>query len=530
MLGLCAPGTARAQPALPGFAELEAAGATIGEIRVLNENIFDTDDPEENKRLYRWANRLHVRTQEGVIRRALLFRSGERVSVSLIEETERVLRSTRYLYDVRLRPLAYHDGVVDIEVATRDTWTLNPGLSFGRSGGANSGGINLSEYNLLGTGIAVGYGHSNNVDRSGDEFRIADDHVFGDWTSASYSRSRNSDGKQESGAVVRPFYALDTRWMMGAKASRDDRIESIYNAGNIASQYRHRQNLTEVIAGWSTGRVQGWVTRYSVGMIAEEDRYALEPGLVAPAALRADQKRVGPFFRFEVIEDRFEKLENRNLIGRPEFFALGLVSAIQLGRASVGLGSSRDAWLYSASVSRGFVPGPGQTLIASAAINGQSVGGQVAGQRLGAAAQYYLPQASRWVFYAAVAADCLQNPDVNDALLLGGDNGLRGYPLRYQSGLRRALFTIEERVYSDLYLWRLIRVGAAAFFDLGHAWGGTLVNNENPGRLRDAGVGLRILSDRAALSNVLHLDLAFPLDTVPGMKRVQFQVKLKASF
>lgn len=109
------------------------AGATIGEIRILNQDIFDLQDSNENKRSFRWANALHIQTHPGVIDRALLFKSGDALSVRLIDETERVLRSTRYLYDVRIWPLAVHDGVVDIEVATRDTSTLELGVSAGRA-------------------------------------------------------------------------------------------------------------------------------------------------------------------------------------------------------------------------------------------------------------------------------------------------------------------------------------------------------------------------------------------------------------
>ena len=62
---------------IPTLTELEALGATIGEIRILNRDIFDTDDPTEDKLLFRWANALHVQTRVGVIERALLFKRGE---------------------------------------------------------------------------------------------------------------------------------------------------------------------------------------------------------------------------------------------------------------------------------------------------------------------------------------------------------------------------------------------------------------------------------------------------------------------
>ncbi len=517
-------------PPSPSFAELEAAGAMIGEIRVVPQDIFDTTDPLEDKLLFRAANTLHIQTRPSVIRRALLFKSGERVSLRLIDESERLLRSSRYLYDVQFRPVAYHDGVVDIEVLTRDTWSLDPGVSAGRSGGANSSGIHLREYNLFGTGTTVNFGRSRTVDRSSNEFLFYSDRIFGTWASIALSHANNSDGRRDAASIVRPFYALDSRWSTGLTASKDSRIDAVYNAGKVVGQYRHKQGQAEAFAGWSPGLVGGWVQRYSVGLGYQNDAYATEPVLTAPARLPSDEKLVAPFVRVALIEDRYERELNRNLIGRPEYFALGLAATVQLGWASRGLGSSRDALLYEFKLSRGFEPAPEHTLIASASLAGQYAGTQVRRQRLGAQAQYYLPQTPRWLFYASAAGDMLTRPDPADFLLLGGDNGLRGYPLRYQSGTRRILFTVEERFYTDLYIWRLFRIGGAAFFDAGRAWGGDNPNTVSPGWLGNAGFGLRIVSARAAFSNVLHVDVAFPSNANADVKKLQLLVKTRASF
>ena len=121
VLPLLAAVQAVAQP-LPSFAELERARARIGAIRVTPGPIFDPTDPEEDKALFRLADSLHARTRPGVIERALLFKTGDLMSVAVMEESERVLRTARYLHEVKIRPVAYRDGVVDIEVATQDTW------------------------------------------------------------------------------------------------------------------------------------------------------------------------------------------------------------------------------------------------------------------------------------------------------------------------------------------------------------------------------------------------------------------------
>ena len=126
---------------IPSPEELERTGAVIGEVFIDNQNIFDLEDPEENKQLYRLANKLHIRTQPKVIRQQLLFKSGDLYSQRLIDESARILRSARYLYDASIKPVAYKDGRVDIVVTTRDVWTLNPGLSFTRTGGESTVGV-----------------------------------------------------------------------------------------------------------------------------------------------------------------------------------------------------------------------------------------------------------------------------------------------------------------------------------------------------------------------------------------------------
>lgn len=532
-LALLAGGTARAEPSaasVPGFAELEAAGARIGAIRVVPGPIFDTSDPKEDKALFRLANRLHVPTRPGVIERALLFKRGDLVSVRVIEETERLLRDNRYLYEVHIRPVDYRDGVVDIEVATLDTWSLDPGISAGRSGGTTTGGFTLRDYNVFGTGTSIALGRSKDLDRTSTEFQFSNSRAFGTWTSVSYEHASSSDGSRDALAVVRPFYALDVRWTAGVTASDDDRLDSVYNAGNVVSRYRRHERRADLFGGWSPGLGDGWVQRYTAGLSLRENRYAPEPGLAAPPSLPVDDKLVMPFVRYELIEDRYERSLNRNLVGRPEFFALGLAARVQLARASQGLGSTRSPWLYAASIGRGVELMNDHLLVAAAQLSGEVDDGRMRRQRLAVQSQYYLRQGSHWLFYASATADLLTRPQPLDALLLGGDNGLRGYPLRYQSGTRRALFTVEERFYTDLYVWQLFRVGGAAFLDVGRAWGGDNVNTLNPGWLHNVGAGLRIVSARSAFSNVLHIDLAFPIDATADIKKVQFLVKTRSSF
>ena len=72
-----------------------------------------------------------------------------------------------------------------------------------------------------------------------------------------------------------------------------------------------------------------------------------------------------------------------------------------------------------------------------------------------AEARYYWQTTERTKFYLDISGALVDDLDAERQLLLGGDNGLRGYPLRYQAGTSRALLTVEERYYTDWYPFHL---------------------------------------------------------------------------
>ena len=144
--------------------------------------------------------------------------------------------------------------------------------------------------------------------------------------------------------------------------------------------------------------------------------------------------------------------------------------------------------------------------------------------------KYYWRWLPDWLLYASLTGTVTHRLDPDVQLLLGGDNGLRGYPLRYEAGTSRGLLTIEQRVFTDWYPFRLVRVGGAVFTDIGRTWGTGVVGNSDLGLLSDVGFGLRVGNARSGLGNVLHIDIAVPLKDVPGNRKVQLLVQTMQSF
>src|SRR5690606_27586949 len=194
--------------------ELTERGARIGRIDIVVQNVFDTSNPEESKRLYRWANRVHVTTRESVVESVLLFEPGDRFEPRLLAESARLLRSRDFLVEAIIEPSAYHQdtNTVDIRVVVRDGWSLSPEIELGRNGGENEFGLGVEESNLLGTGKGLTVSYSSDVDRDEAFFGYSDPNVRGSRARLDVVFANTSDGDRMSLAAGRPFYALDTRW------------------------------------------------------------------------------------------------------------------------------------------------------------------------------------------------------------------------------------------------------------------------------------------------------------------------------
>ncbi|MEZ5498098.1 MAG: hypothetical protein R3E77_01575 [Steroidobacteraceae bacterium] len=521
-----------ARPAsVPDDAALVAAGARIGKVTVRALNIFDTKRPEENTKLFRLANRLHIRTRDHTVAVQLLFDEGELYDPRRLEESERILRTTRYLQNAYIRPIAYHDNRVDIEVITRDVWTLNPGLSYGRKGGKNTGGIEIEELNLLGYGSQLSFGYKSGLDRDSRYVQFADRQLFGSWWGVRTQFADNSDGKRQDFAIDHPFYALDSRWGLGITAVKDERVDSIYDLGKVSYSFQTDNRAAGIWAGWSAGLRDGWTQRWRVGYDYQRDRFATDPGsLVQPAALPADRTLSYPWIGWELVQDEYRTDRNRDLIERTEDLALGWHAVARLGYSATGLGATDNAMIFDASLARGFDLDERQLLLSNFSLDGRLHSGEIRDGVASASARYYFRQTPRRLLYVGLGVDYTRNLDVDHQLLLGGDNGLRGYPLRYQAGEGRWLFTIEQRMFSNWFPFRLFNVGGAIFYDMGESIGDNPLGSAPQGLLRDIGFGLRFGNNRSALGNVLHVDFAFPLDGDSSIDKLQIVIETKRSF
>ncbi len=518
---------AELDPLLPE--QLEAADAVLGEIRISNGDIFDTSDADETGRFYRLVNALHIQTHDEVIRRQLLVQTGDPYSQEVIAETERLLRNNKYIQKVEIKPVRFEDGEVDLEVLTKDTWTLSPDVSFTHKGGASTGGFELEEANLLGMGSDIRFGYKTKVERNQAYFGYRDGQLGASRMQLDLWAGRADDGSSYRLSLQQPFYAMNANHAGGVYLESFGQVDPLYQLGEVYDEVEHAARRAEVFYGWSDGLVDGRVSRFKAGLGYDEHRFAGVDSLERPSDVPADRRDVYPFVAWEWLENRYEKTRNQDNIARVEDRYLGTRIAARLGYASTLFGSEDSAWLYAVDAQRSFKLF-GDTLMLEGGLRGRKASRDPDSIRLQTAARWYHPQSPGRLLYAEASGAIADQQDPNEQLTIGGDNGLRGYPMRYQAAKAVAMLTLEQRFYTDWYPFRLFRVGATAFVDVGKAWGVYGGPDADLGLLSDVGVGLRIGSPRSSHGSMLHFDVAYPLQGPDDIRHMQFIVETGSSF
>jgi len=403
-----------AEDNLPDLAELEARNAVIGTIVLTRENVFDLSDPEENNWAFRLANRLHIVTRDGTIRKQLLLKSGDTVSKQLAEESVRNLRRNKYLQDAQVRPVSVENGVVDLEISTRDVWSLSPELSISHSANETRSRFGIEDSNLLGRGQMLRLVHDKDVDRTENTIEFADNHLGRSWVSTFLRYSDNSDGDSALISVTRPFYALDARWAAGGSILGDDRRSTIYAFGEEAAEYRHARDYMSAFGGWSKGVRNGWVRRFTAGLVYDDNVFSPVPDPTLPAVIPEDRKLAYPFIGLEIVEDGYVTARNRDQMNQIEDFQMGLRVAASIGWSDRSFGADRDALIFSASSSRGYGSLESTALLLSALVNGRLESGNATNTLLTVNARYYRKQSEKRLFFFRLSGTAGQDLDLDN--------------------------------------------------------------------------------------------------------------------
>ena len=491
---------------LDGVPLTDDAAYRASTLTVIRQRIFNTDDPAEDNALFRLANLWHMNTREDAIRGLLLFAEGDTVTAARIAESERLLRRKRFFYDARVIANRVCGDQADVVVVTRDVWSLMMTMNATRTGGKQEFDIGASDINLFGTGADLDIEVFNNLDRRGLSIGFADANIRNSRVALKLRYDDTDDGQGVLAGIGQPFFAFDTRRAWDLRAQKSTTTRRLYRRGEEIASFGFDYKLVQASVGWSDGLVDGFARRFNIGFTVDEQRIEPIKGLSSVK----DRAFAYPWVAFERIEDEYAKTRNLNRVQTTEDVFLGSEVNGLLGYSPRG-----DGHLVASAAFRNGWRGRNDDVLlfglnASGYWNTRTK--RTENVVANAWARYRHRHTPRLALHLDAEATLTDQLDPHQQILAGGDSGLRAYPNRFQAGTRRYRVTAEERLYTDLHLFRIMRVAGAAFIDVGRAWDSRHDND----MLANIGIGLRFESTRTDRSLVYHIDLAFPLVDAPG--------------
>lgn len=496
--------------AAPGAGQ---ATLRIGTIQFRRLDVFS---PEEAARgwVYRAANSLHIETRRSVVERFLLFHEGDSYDPEKLAQTERNLRALPFIKLALVTAGPAHDGLVDVEVATQDTWTTEPGGALGSKGGVTTYGLFLVEKNLLGLGHQLSFRYDKGTERTTREFEYADPYLFGPYWNGHVLYAVNSDGKERTAEIERPFYAFETPWAVRALGDSLRQNETVYRGSFTFSKFQ--QDHREVLAQYGVALLasEARARRLNAGFDSIEDSFS--PLVSRPDDLLPDERKFRYLFlQYDDAASDFVKLNYVNRDLRYEDFNLGLQVSALAAVSPAALGPDHTTERFRLSAARGWRLGSNGILLGQASWDSRLDDG-LRNEIVSAEARYVrrFDTALLQTFVGRLHYDQGWRLDRDVQFFADGLTGLRAYRLHAFEGDKDLILNLEHRIFSGREILQLVAPGAAIFVDTG-----TAAPEGRPLRVADfktdAGVGLRFGLARAPVNNVLRLDFAYAFNRDP---------------
>lgn len=508
---------------------VDEQNVTIKSITYTANNVFDLTD-KHSFWLHEFANYTHTITKESVLEDDLLFQPSDTLRLKDLAETERLLRSRRYIREAEVRITHYctESNSVIVNVSTWDNWSLLPTLDFSSEGGRSKSAIGIDEDNLLGTGNRLNLEYKHDSERSGAGFVFLSPNMFGSFWNSAVAYSKNSDGNNYRLGINRPFYRLSSPWALGFDIERISEDVNEYDAGEEYNSYERQHNKFKAELGYKLNLNSKHVHRLKFAFEANSHKFYENDRTLFGFA--EDRNLTGYWAEYEYIQAKYKKLYNINSFNRTEDFNLGWQFNAKIGQYNEKLGADVNALFWSISATKNWQLATDLWLLSDASYT----------QRQFEQTQFLFN--SHWqlvkqlndynTIVGKLTLDKGQNPFRDEPLYIGGEDQLRAYPAYFRSGKSRAVITAEYRHYTDWSLWQLLDVAFAGYVDAGKIWQTKEqdANTSSGGTLVGIGTGVRLLSNHSSRGTMIHIDLTKALSDNHNLSSTEIRITANQSF
>ncbi len=481
-------------------------GRIIRKIEIVRKNVFEDQSKDGSFFVYKWADAIHVKTKERIVRRELLFAEGDSLDEERVLESQRNIRMAQFIEDVVINASPVGADSVDLKVTTIDLWTTELAPNIQTGGGNYKIGILFAEKNFLGTGQLVEVTGETGKDQKGLSFYYQNRRLIGSRIEGIFNYSNFTYGKNYYFQLDRPQYSLKIHSTFATVYSHSTAQNRLFYSGIEYFRYNSVNDGFHSQASYSFGE------RNRLNLTAAYDYFAnkyspyYSDTLLNNHLIPHDEILSYPSIGIGVGRVRYGVERYIDEAGTPEDLTFGPSIGFSFGKSLKSLGADIESWI--SGVSARFLVKPFNNLIVGgiSSVSWRGQGGQSQRIRNISEGYIYLKTTERQVLAIHALTDFAWRQPSSYQVLLGGDNGLRGYPYFKYSGTKLALGNIEYRIYLPFDLLT-VRLGGAAFFDCGNVWRASQKVDLTQMK-SDVGVGLRLGLVKSATARILSFDIA----------------------
>jgi len=475
----------------------------IREIRIDVAPIY-TEEQAEKSSWASFTNRHKSRTHESVIRTALLFEEGDVLDEELLVASERSLRAFKFLNGAHVKAVPVDERTVDVEVRSKESWTLEPGINIEGGGGLSTISAHLIEFNLLGRGKKV-FAEAVNESDVGTTWK------FGYSDYQLFKTRWIGTAKYQTGPLVEsyfvqarlPLFSPDSKWSYGGSAYKADRILRQFEDGEESNRFAKDQVQLSAFMKRSYGpRYQK--TNLDINLNYKKIDYS-ELGAETTTPPPPDQANLTPTIGLSTGKTSWVKNSFINKMGITEDNWLGHRYGGKVGYG-IPLEDSLALWNVRVFGIKNIALPHQQLLYLNTSVNSEVVRNTF----VNVGAKYY-KRFSRHTLAMRFKTNIGYELDSSKQFQLGADSGLRGYPARAFTGEKLMLMNIEDRQFwGDISLGPKFALGTVVFVDAGNVW-----KEEENMNLTDlhwsAGVGFRIGMSNMPKQPILRVDFGWAI-------------------
>lgn len=230
----------------------QAEGRIIRKINITTLDPFGYSEIDSTKKPNRWTyktgNAIHNKTSNLAIRNLLLIRRNKPLDSLLVLESERLIRSQRYVRAVRMEANLVSEDSVDIYIRVLDAWSLIPDFS------ASSSRLtfDMNERNFMGTGhqFRNSYKKSLNTNDNGYKTSYTIPNILNTYIQTNIGYEIDLDDNYSKVLnIERPFFSPYTRWAAGVYFDQKFQRVSVVDSNNVENFEIYKHNTQDYWAG-----------------------------------------------------------------------------------------------------------------------------------------------------------------------------------------------------------------------------------------------------------------------------------------